>query len=953
MPRFRLCTPLLLPLAALAVLLTSDDAGGAHRAVPPPSVLMTLQTPAPTGRIVIKFAAGVGLTVGPSGLRARSPQGAPAVARLEALIGQIAPAARLERRFSLPAAVIDAERIAAQARSGRSLPDLNQYAQLIGAAPVTDRDALLNVVRKLAADPAVVTAFLEPVAVPAALGFDAFTGAVPRAAAFGAPIASTAAPAVTPDYTYLQGYLGSPPDGVNALAMSDTAGADGASVKVIDVEGAWLWSHEDLPAPFATLGGEIDALSWRNHGTAVLGVIRGVDNGLGVRGMAPACTVGASSIAEQWTADAINNAASALAPGDIILIELHAPGPNANGSGQYGYVPMEFWQDNYDAIMLATAAGVIVCEAAGNGEQDLDDPVYQGLFDRTVRDSGAIMCGASDGPSLEPAWFTNHGARVDLHGWGFQVTTCGYGNLQGEPGFPEPEWYTNTFNGTSSASPVVVGAVTSLQGMVKHAFGMPLDARLARDILSQSGTPQTGAQHIGPRPDLAAAWTLAATGIGEVTGQVTAAAGGAPLADVRVKVLQTGGFDLTGGTGGYRLALLVGAYDLVFSSFFYETATVPVTIASGLTRTEDVALAAKPTADIAGHVYGGIDLPLSGVRVTPLRLPIAGVVSAAGGDYEIVSVPVDTSYTLLYDGRPGYGAAVKSVSSLVPPGTRIPVSAVLPAVYEDFEDGPGDFSADSLWSYGAPAAGGPSGGFSGSFCWGVGMTGDYPDNATATLTSPAFNFGYTPIYHLWLSFHYWSETEAGFDGVQLEVFDGLDWDVREPMEDYTDLSLGGLGYGPGWSGSSGAWRGTVFDLSDLIGPAVQFRLVFGADAGVNGPGFWIDEIAFDDGGVMTAVAGDETPSAAGPSLIVFPNPFNPRTTIAWRRAPSGRLRLAIYDLRGRLVRSLLEEATPGGAGQLVWDGTDDAGRAVASGAYIARLNGSDGSRTSRRLSLVR
>ena len=65
-------------------------------------------------------------------------------------------------------------------------------------------------------------------------------------------------------------------------------------------------------------------------------------------------------------------------PGDILLIELHAPGPNATGSGQFGYVPMEFWPDNFDAIRAITDLGYLVVEAAGNGQQDLDDAIYGG-----------------------------------------------------------------------------------------------------------------------------------------------------------------------------------------------------------------------------------------------------------------------------------------------------------------------------------------------------------------------------------------------------------------------------------------------------------------------------------------------------------------------------------------------------------------------------------------------
>ncbi len=79
-------------------------------------------------------------------------------------------------------------------------------------------------------------------------------------------------------------------------------------------------------------------------------------------------------------------------------------------------MPMEFWQDNFDAIAAVTRQGIMVLEAAGNGQVDLDAPIYQGLFDPAVRHSGAIMIGATDGVTLNPAWFTNNGQRVDLNG---------------------------------------------------------------------------------------------------------------------------------------------------------------------------------------------------------------------------------------------------------------------------------------------------------------------------------------------------------------------------------------------------------------------------------------------------------------------------------------------------------------------------------------------------------
>ena len=68
-----------------------------------------------------------------------------------------------------------------------------------------------------------------------------------------------------------------------------------------------------------------------------------------------------------------------------------------------------------------------------------------------------------------------------------------------------------------------------------------------------------------------------------------------------------------------------------------------------------------------------------------------------------------------------------------------------------------------------------------------------------------------------------------------------------------------------------------------------------------------------------------------------PNPFNPSTTIAFELPAGQDVRLAIYGLDGRRVRSLLRTALPAGRHATRWDGRDDRGRTVASGMYLYRL----------------
>jgi hypothetical protein len=168
-----------------------------------------------------------------------------------------------------------------------------------------------------------------------------------------------------------------------------------------------------------------------------------------------------------------------------------------------------------------------VIEAGGNGAENLDDAIYQtpaagfpagwtNPFRRSNRDSGAIMVGAgapppgthgrNHGADRSRLDFSNWGALIDAQGWGREVTTCGYGDLQG--GGNEDLWYTDTFSGTSSASPILVGVAASLQGMARARGHAVLTPAQFRNCLRTTGSPQQdepgrpATQRIGNRPNL-------------------------------------------------------------------------------------------------------------------------------------------------------------------------------------------------------------------------------------------------------------------------------------------------------------------------------------------------------------------------------------------------------------------------------------------------------------------
>ncbi len=91
-------------------------------------------------------------------------------------------------------------------------------------------------------------------------------------------------------------------------------------------------------------------------------------------------------------------------------------------------------------------------------------------------------------------------------------------------------------------------------------------------------------------------------------------------------------------------------------------------------------------------------------------------------------------------------------------------------------------------------------------------------------------------------------------------------------------------------------------------------------------------------GLLSPVA--DTPEFKGLDLSVFPNPFNPRTTVSFHLEKPGNVEVSVYDLAGRLVKVLLAEPfMEAGPKEVEWNGRDDQGRPAASGVYLVKLSG--------------
>jgi len=105
----------------------------------------------------------------------------------------------------------------------------------------------------------------------------------------------------------------------------------------------------------------------------------------------------------------------------------------------------------------------------------------------------------------------------------------------------------------------------------------------------------------------------------------------------------------------------------------------------------------------------------------------------------------------------------------------------------------------------------------------------------------------------------------------------------------------------------------------------------GADIGTLNE--WCMNITY--GGGTTAVGDVAQRFTLGEN---YPNPFNPSTTIKFAVPQTGHVSLKVYDLAGRLVRTLVDADLPAVEHAVVWDGRDLTGRQVASGTYYYQLN---------------
>jgi hypothetical protein len=145
-------------------------------------------------------------------------------------------------------------------------------------------------------------------------------------------------------------------------------------------------------------------------------------------------------------------------------------------------------------------------------------------------------------------------------------------------------------------------------------------------------------------------------------------------------------------------------------------------------------------------------------------------------------------------------------------------------------------------------------------------------------------------------------------------------------------------------------RDITFDTEGKVGMRIDYSNIGGADAHATTFDKW-SYVYYSLGTSKVAPGGGDTKTQLSGNS---PNPFRAATTVRYDIAEQGHAEIAVYDVLGRRVRTLLDrEVRPGADQTVTWDGTNGAGQPLASGVYFVRLQTASGRQDVSKVVLVR
>ncbi|MNH11060.1 Subtilase family protein [compost metagenome] len=327
----------------------------------------------------------------------------------------------------------------------------------------------------------------------------------------------------TPDFEPRQTYLDGPGprwQGLNVRKVwAQQVTGKGARIHFSD--GGLHAEHEDLRGNSALKVISLEPNHDPRHGTASAGVILAVRNGIGATGISHDSEL---YLYNNRTQDAQGNFQALkellrnVEPGDIVGINRQT----ANIEVLSTMLPSLHDKAWWAVMQQLTRRGAVVVNAAANGSsttlaekgtregQGVDLANWRHFADHG--DSGAILVGACQSYDGKPHAYSNHHYPYRmLNAWGDSVVTLSYGELQDLSG--EDRDYTDTYAGTSSATPMVCGALGLIQSYAMEQHHIYLDGNQMHQLVMASGyhdatLPGSDVLPMGARPNVHGALVL-------------------------------------------------------------------------------------------------------------------------------------------------------------------------------------------------------------------------------------------------------------------------------------------------------------------------------------------------------------------------------------------------------------------------------------------------------------
>ena len=421
-----------------------------------------------------------------------------------------------------------------------------------------------------------------------------------------------------------------------------------------------------------------------------------------------------------------------------------------------------------------------------------------------------------------------------------------------------------------------------------------------------------------------------------INGVVTAAGTGQPL-DAKITIVGNAQPVYTDPAhGDYYKLLDTGTYDVTVEAVGYVTQTLTeVATVWGTPTVLDVVMQPQATGVVSGTVAdnrgAGLDAMVE-IRTWPAGELVDAVGTDASGAFTADLFYGD--YTLTASATDHFTESRQVTVGATPVAVEFVLGGMIISypIDEDFESGPGVFSGD--WITFTP-------GHDSDTCL-ADSEDTYPDNATLIATTTA-GVDLTDVMDPQVSFYAKWNLENSWDAVffELSTDRGSNWTALA-VPGATGAASGQGGQQPAgtpcFDDSQANWTSCVVDLTSYIGQTdVRFRFRLVSDTSMHYDGFDLDDFAVrvttED--MITAVGDDVPVVVAG--VRAFPNPFNPATSIRFTNPRAGRVKVAVYDVQGRLLRLLQDGDLPAGRHEVRWDGYTGDGARVGSGVYFARM----------------